>query len=279
MMMSLLTIVLLSCSPNSKSFETEEMGLNLEIYSGESSVGNHQNPQDLAAGGWKIMKGAPEQTIVDVRLWVPKSIPLVKDGDVELDYWGDLRISNQEDILVENGGESITLKKERGPFPGRVFGYFEGERTGEFRLRFSRKGEEVASDTTVLLTDPVLSSHSDGGEVFESESSLSFDLTHLNEGEHFDVTWWLVIVCAQGQVFSEYQYWYDTGFTATDEEYGTILNWNLEEIYSSLNLTATSDCEMTLTQSSGGISDPAIGYHGLNEAHNTSKFTATFIKE
>ena len=259
-----------SCNSTlSNEISMENLGVNLVVYSGESSTGNHQAEDELAAGSWELMKGSSEQTIFEVLLWTPEEVALGKSG-LSLDMWGDVRLSDKDVFELKNGDETTTMEEEGSS----ILGGLEEERTGTFTLSFRRDDVMVASATRVFLSNPSLHSHIEDGDVFKTDGVLTFELLDIEDFAEYNATWWIVIVCGEGHVYSKYQHDMDA-----TEIVDSKLNWDLDEIYVALTLTETSECVITLTEHSFGEADPAFGHSGPIEGYHTRKFTTTFIKE
>jgi len=274
---NLLLWLAFACAPSSSEMDMESLGINLKVWSGESSTLRNQSPEDLAEGHWEVLQGEPGATSIEALLWTPGSTCVAACvGDPEhefhLSYWKNLHLARTDVLTLTHGTETIKLEQEGRS--GYLTGSLPGERTGEFRLSFSRDGEVVAPATVTSLSDPVLSSHADGGEVFQTDEELAFELQGLDLGISDSNAYWLVIVCDENSVFSEWQYPYQP----FEADWST-LSWDLGEIYDSLALAETSECSMTLTQEASGERDPAFDHSGSIGATHASEFSATFVVE
>ena len=278
MFVNLILLPFACTSTKSAELDLDSLGVTFTVYSGESSTGfsEHQDEADLVAGDWALMKGDSGQTVVEAHLWTPDSIPFGQSG-IDLEYWGDVRLAKTDEFEVTNSGESVSLENVGPIYPGQVVGLMEQERSGLFSLRFMRDGSVVAPGTLIFLAQPSLDSHSEDGEVELVDEILSFDLVGLDElaGDPdgwYASNWWLVVLCGEEHIFSGTQY--DIG---VEELPDSKLIWDLGEVYDTLMLEETAECELTLTEHNFGELDPAFGGRsGSLEGFYTENFNLTF---
>jgi hypothetical protein len=287
----MILLLIVACHEFSSTVPTEDLTLFFSLHSG---VGTSPLCCEFSDADGEI-----GTTTIEVELYnVSPGGPAWTYWTSNNTYWS---IDTTKDVFtLTNADETINLNEELeaidGAGGGRLRGALAGERTGDFTLSLAREGNENAPKTEISLSTPVLSSHTDGGDVFESDEALVFELQDWNADivppEPGGFFYTLAINCGEGHLaqlvhcfeapfdceaieripeFADYLY-------VSPEMEDPFLRFETNDIYAALDLAETTACTMTFTQDIYAKADPAF-HLGRVRAEDSTEFSLTFTKE
>ena len=283
----LFSLCALSCV-QSKNQPTSDLGVIYRIFSGQIDVSVCRN--DSPPLNWLRLN---DQSNVVCRQQGESGFTTIQvqlgNSDV-LEWFGGTttHISKRKDVFyLTHDGESFNLNEELEVDEyGQLVGTLEGEKTGDFTLSLVRKNNDDAPNSVVTLTTPVLYSHTDGGDVYESDGLLIFEFPELSPpASIYDLgVGQLFIQCPEDQrpmgLMGE-EPWFGVGLNYDRDvaETDGLFQFDLPELYSAVTLEETSQCTMRLNHRASGTADPMLKSYSSISASQATEFSATFHVE